>query len=99
MIVNWKASIKKLTQTKEKHLLVKNKFKKHQTFDSSYFRGKEYFEEDRTKNYLVFQPMYRYFKKIGSTNRILSCESKELSDEVIKPSVITLAPESIKVKF
>ena len=32
-----------------------------QAFDSSYFRGKSHFEEDGTQNYLVFQPMYRYF--------------------------------------
>ena len=29
--------------------------------------------------------MYKYFKKIGSTKNILSWESKELSNEIIKP--------------
>ena len=53
-------------------------------FDSSYFRGKNHFEDDGTQNYLVFQPMYRYFKKIGNTNRISSWKSKGLSDESIK---------------
>ena len=40
--------------------------KKLQTFDSIYFRGKSHFEEDGTQNYLVFQPMYRYFKRVSS---------------------------------
>ena len=31
------------------------------TFDSSYFIRKSHFGEDGTQNYLVFQPMYKYF--------------------------------------
>ena len=53
------------------HLLVENKLKKSETFDSIYFRGKSHFEEDGTQNYLVFQPLYRYFRRIvgvGSGN-------------------------------
>ena len=46
----------------------------------SYFHGKSHFEEDGAQNYLVFQPINRYFKHIG--NR----KSKGLSDETIKPS-------------
>ena len=38
---------------------------KMQTFDSSYFWGKTCFEDDDTQNYLVFQPIYRYTKKIS----------------------------------
>ena len=38
------------------------------TFDSSYFRDKNHFEEDGVQNYLVFQPMYRYFRKITSVS-------------------------------
>ena len=30
--------------------------------DSSYFIGKNYFEEDGAQNYFVFQPIIRYFK-------------------------------------
>ena len=36
-----------------------------ETFDSNYFRGKNYFEEDGTQNYLVFQSMHNYFKRIA----------------------------------
>ena len=35
-------------------LLIENNIKKLQIFDLGYFRGKSYFEEDGTQNYLVF---------------------------------------------
>ena len=38
---------KKITKNKSDHLLVQNKSKKLETFDLSYFIGKNYFEEDR----------------------------------------------------
>ena len=53
---------KKNTENKTKHSLVQNKLKKLKTFDSSYFIGENYFEEDGAQNYLVFQPIIRYFK-------------------------------------
>ena len=58
---------------------------KLKTFDSSYFIGKSHFEEDGTQNYLVFQPIHRYFTLITNTNHISSWKSKGLSDESIKP--------------
>ena len=66
-----------------KHLLAENKLKRLQTFDSIYFKEKSHFEEDGTQNYLVFQPMYRYFKRVagvGSCNlkEVLVWESKKL---------------------
>ena len=42
-----------------------NKILKLKAFDSSYFRGKTHFEEDSAQNYLVLQPMYRYFETIA----------------------------------
>ena len=63
---------RKITANKTKHLLVEIELKKLKTFDSSYFIGKSHFEEDGTQNYLVFQSMYRYFKRIGNTDCILS---------------------------
>ena len=56
---------RKIITNKTKHLLVENEVKKLKAFDSSYFIGKSHFEEDGTQNYLVFQPMYRYFKIIA----------------------------------
>ena len=40
-----------------------DKMLKLQVFDSSYFRGKNNFEDDGMQNYLLFQPSRRYFKK------------------------------------
>ena len=77
---------RKITQNKSKHLLVENELNKLKTFDSSYFIGKSHFEEDGTQNYLVFQPMHRYFKQIagvGNGNYIYYWKSKGLSDERI----------------
>ena len=53
---------RKITQNKTQHLLVKNELSKLKTFDLSYFIGKSHFEEDGTQNYLVFQPLSKYFK-------------------------------------
>ena len=76
---------RKITQNKTKHLLVEIELNKLKTFDSSYFIGKSHFEEDGTQNYLVFQPMYRYFKMITNTDYISSWKSKGLSAKSIKP--------------
>ena len=54
----------KINSNKTKNLLVENEFKKLQTFDSSYFRGKSHFDEDEAQNYLIFQPIGRYLKKL-----------------------------------
>ena len=76
---------KKITQNKRKHLLVENELNKLKTFDSSYYNGKSYFEEDGKPNYLIFQPISRYFKIIANTKYISSWKSKGLSDKTIKP--------------
>ena len=54
-------------------------------FDSSYFRGNDYFEEYVTQMYLVFQPMYIYFKQVADvmaitfiTDNLKDCLTKEL---------------------
>ena len=76
---------RKITANKSKHLLVDNELNKLKTFYSSYFIGKSHFEEDGTQNYLVFQPIIRYFKLIANTDYISSWKSKGLSDENITP--------------
>ena len=68
---------RKITANKTKHLLVENELKKLKTLDSSYFIGKSHFEEDRTQNYLVFQPINRYFKVIANTDYVSSWNSKD----------------------
>ena len=76
---------RKITANKSKNLLVENELKKLKTFDSSYFIGKSHFEEDGTQNYLVFQPLNKYFKVIANTDYVSSWKSKGLSDKTIKP--------------
>ena len=49
----------RVTSNKSKYLLVETELKKLKTFDLSYFKGKNHFEEDGTQNYLVFQSMYK----------------------------------------
>ena len=99
---------RKITANKSKHLLVQNELKKLKTFDSIYFSSKSHFEEDGTQNYLVFQPMYRYFKVIANTKYISEWKSEGLSDKSIKPpsaSDNSLAPltdylgDKIRLKF
>ena len=74
--------------SKKKHVLVENKYKKLQTFDSSCFQSKSHFvENDNTLINLIFQPIDRYFKRIigdGSNEYIYFWQSKGLSDERIK---------------
>ena len=50
---------------KKQIMAVQVKTVKLQAFDSSYFRSKNHFENDDTKSYLLFQPVYRYFKKLA----------------------------------
>ena len=86
--------------------------KKLQTFDPSYFRSKNYFDEDGTRNYSVFIPIFRYFKMnkiINVADYVLSWQSIGLSAEVIKPpstsdnsltpTLSYYPPSKIRVKF
>ena len=87
---------------------IENEFKKIKTFDLGCFIGKSHFEEDGTQNYLVFQPLKRYFKILTNTKYISSWKSKGLFDETITPyatSDNSLAPlidhygSKVRVKF
>ena len=56
----------------------------------SYFVGKSHFEKDGTQNYLVFQPINRYFKVITSTDYVSSWKSIKpptTSDNILTPAV------------
>ena len=67
-------------------MLVEIWFKKVKTFNSIYFRGKSHFEEDGIQNYLVFQPIQRYFENISGVsngNYIYYWKSKGLPEERI----------------
>ena len=70
--------------------------KKSKAFDSTYFRGKKHFEDGGTQNWLIFQPIHRYFKTASDNpinvlcSIILSWKSTGLSDESIN------APTTLK---
>ena len=55
---------RKITSNKTKHFIVKNELKKLEAFDPNYFRDKSHFEDNGTQNWLVLQPMERYFKTV-----------------------------------
>ena len=75
---------RKITANKTKKIHVENESNKLKTFDLSYFIG-SHFEEDVTQNYLVFQPINKYFKVIANPDYVSSSKSKGLSAETIKP--------------
>ena len=59
---------RKITPNKTRHLLIENEFKKLNTFDLSYFHGKDHFEEDGTQNWFVSQPMGKYLEVAYANN-------------------------------
>ena len=75
---------RKITQNKTKHSLVENELNNLKTFDPSYFIDKSHFKEGGAQNYLVFQPLNKYFKVITNTDYVSSWKSKGLSAESIK---------------
>ena len=80
-------------------MLVENELKKLQKLDAAYFRDKSHFEENGTQNYLVFQPICRYFRRIigaGNGNYIYFWKFIGLSDEKLNsntPSNYKITPE------
>ena len=91
----------KIIQNKTKQLLVENKLNKLKTFDSAYFIGKSHFEEDGVQIHLAFQQLKKYFKVItnASTKFLSSWQSKELSDESIKPPATSDNSLNTKVSY
>ena len=87
---------KKTTQNKTKNLLVEIELNKLKTFDSGYFIRKSHFEEDGTQNYLVFQPIYRYFKVFSITKYLELSQNGNLKDYLVNvlrrflPQIIVL---------
>ena len=73
---------RKITANKSKHLLVENELNKLKTFDSSYFYGKNYFDEDGNQNYYIFQPISKYLKVtyVNDITYVLSWKSRGLND-------------------
>ena len=75
---------RKITQNKGKHWLVENELNKLKAFDSSYYNGKSHFEEDGTQDYLVFQPIYKYFKAFSKHSILNMFQNGNLKDYLVK---------------
>ena len=89
-------------------MLVENELNKLKTFNLGYFIGKSHSEENGAQNYLIFQPLCRYFKVVANTDYVSLWKSKGLSDESIKPPttsnnnltpVLDYYDNKVKVKF
>ena len=87
----------RVTSNKTKHLLVETKLKKLEQFDTAYFRGKNYFGDHGSRNYLVFQPFYKYFEMVG--NKVFSWESKGMSNEKISSAYAPHANRTQKIVY
>ena len=74
-----------IARNKTKNESIENELKKLKTLNLSYFIGKSHFEEDAAQNYLVFQPIKRFFTIRANSNLISLWQSKGLSGETIKP--------------
>ena len=85
----------RVTSNKSKHLLVENELKKLEKFDAAYFRGKNCFDGDGTQNYLVFQPIYRYFKKIAGVGSGNYISFGNLKVCLIKGLILILHPVTV----
>ena len=79
---------RKVTSNKSKHLLVENKLKELEAFDWIYIIGKDSFGEDGTQNYLVFQPMRRYFKTIAGVGNVVAFITGNLKDCLTKELIL-----------
>ena len=73
---------RKITANKTRHFLNGN--------DLSYYDGKNYFDEDGSLNYYVFQPLFKYLEvaQVGNVTYILSWKSRGLLDTKIKAIAI-----------
>ena len=102
---------RKIVSNKTKDITIENELKKIKTFDLSYFRGKNHFDEDGNQNYYIFQPISKYLKVtyVNDINYILPWKSRGLNDakiESIKTNNYLLNPRidnydmsKIRIKF
>ena len=84
----------RINSNKTKYLLVKNQLEKLKPFDLNYFVGENHFEEDGGQNYLVFQPIIRYFRRIiGVANgEYINFWKVRLNVRLMKSLILLLHP-------
>ena len=98
---------KKNNSNKTKHLLVENELKKLKSFDLGYLIGKSYFDGDVSQNYLMFQPILKYFalgsswitewKSKGQSNESLKVPSK--TDNTLTPTINWFDGDKTRLRF
>ena len=67
------------------HQIKTEKMKKLRTLDFSYFVGKNYFDDDGSQHYLVFQPLFMSFATTTGSDSILAWKFKGVAEGSIKP--------------
>ena len=72
---NLNNKMKKLA-TKEELKAEQRKLLKFQTFNLSYFLGKNFVNNDGTQDYLIFNPLCYILKTLSRTEKILSWKSR-----------------------
>ena len=102
---------RKIVSNKTKDISIENELKKLKTFDLSYFRGKNYFDEDGNQNYYIFQSISRYLKiaYLDDITYILSWKSRGLNylkiesiktnNYLLNPRIDNYDMSKIRVKF
>ena len=102
---------RKITKNKTDHLLVRNELNQLKTFDLSYFRGKNYFDEDGNQNYYIFHPISKYLKvlHVNDINYVLWWKSRGLNETTIEslkannyllnPCIGYYVMDKIRIKF
>ena len=91
---------RKIVSNKANYIVIENKLKKLKAFDSCYYNGKNYFDEDGIQDYLVFQSILKYFTLNSSWIR--KWKSKGLSNEslgVVSTSSNILTPSVMEKKI
>ena len=102
---------RKIVSNKTKVISIDYELKKLKTFYLSYFRCKNYFDEDGNQNYYIFQSISKYLKVayVNNVTYILSWKFRGLNDikiEAIKTNKYLLNPRidnydmrKIRIKF
>ena len=77
---------RKIVSSKTRDISIENELKRLKTFDLSYFRGKNHFDEDGNQNYYIFQPISNCLKVayVNDINYVLSWKSRGLNDVKIE---------------
>ena len=102
---------RKIVSSKTRDISIENELKRLKTFDLSYFRGKNHFDEDGNQNYYIFQPISKCLKVacVNDINYVLSWKSRGLNDVKIEsirtnnyllnPRIDNYDTSKIRIKF